>query len=71
MIKIILAFVIGIIAGFVIGYLTYKLKTVEVTDNKPVQDSMVANAMQLSNELKDYIYEKDDQLYIRVVKHKK
>ena len=71
MIKIILAFVVGIIAGIIIGYLCYKLKVIEVSDNKPVQESMVANAMQLSNEIKDYIYEKDGKLFIKVVKPKK
>jgi uncharacterized protein YneF (UPF0154 family) len=71
MIKIIVGFLIGFIAGFIVGRYSYKLKVDEITDNKPVTDTNVANAMQLSNELKDYIYKKDDKLYIKVVKCKK
>lgn len=68
MIKLIVACVIGLVIGFAIGWFGYKTKVHELTDNKPVDNTSVANAMQLSNELKDYIYEKDGKLCIKAVK---
>jgi uncharacterized protein YneF (UPF0154 family) len=66
-------FLIGfacLVLGFIIGWFAYKTKVVELSDDKPVDEYFVSNAMKLSNELKDYIYEKDGKLYLRVVKSK-
>ena len=67
----IICVVVGLLCGIGIGFWIVRSKIVEITDDKPVQDTKVANAMQLSNELQDYIYEKDGRLCIKVVKHKK
>ena len=70
MFKLILIAVIAAIIGFVIGWFCYKSKVKELSDEMPTENrnKPTAYAMQLSNELSKYFYEKNNKICIKVVK---